>query len=144
MSRSSLVVGAQVVVYVNGNMFGKVIDFEWVAETPRRFIQTVDSLLPIEAIPLATSVTGIMNIFKIHGDGGAEGAGMVAPMVMNDGSSGIPLEKYFTLMVLDRAKDTVLFQADTCTLMSQRWGIKRGHVTGSLSFRAFSWNNEIS
>lgn len=138
MAKSPLLTGAQVVCYINGSICGKVASFNWDSQTPRRFIQTIDTLVPVETVPLPTSIVGTVGIYRIHGDGGAEGLGMVAPNGYNE------LEKYFTIMILDRTNDMVIFQADNCSVMSQSWAIQRGYVMGQIQFRAMTWNNETS
>jgi hypothetical protein len=140
---SLITVGAGVVCYINGIICGKIISFNYSAESPRRFIQTVDTLVPYEAVAGPTQVSGQIKMYRVRGDGGAEGLGLVGPQVMADGSSGILNERYFTIAIVDRISDTTLFQSNYCSVISQNWGIERGHVIGTISFRALRFNNEI-
>lgn len=140
---SLITVGAGVVCYINAKPCGKVISFNYTADSPRRFIQTVDTLIPYEAVPGPTQVMGQLRMYRIRSDGGAEGLGLIGPQVLENGESGIANEKYFTIAIIDRISDTTLFQSNYCSVINQNWGIERGHVIGTIGFRALMFNNEI-
>jgi len=139
MSRARVIPSAAVYVYINGKPFGRCSDFNFRAITPRRAIYGIDSLTPYELAPSQTKVTASMKVYRTVGDGGAEGVGMAAPY------EHVQLEKYFSVMLVDRgAMDTVIFQADFCSITGQSWSIPvRGIITGSLEFEALAWNNDV-
>lgn len=136
MARSRLVVGAQVVVYINGAPYGRVADFGWSDNSPRKEVACVDWLGPWELIPTSTRVQGNMTIYRLHRDGGIEASGMKATW------RDVPREKYFSVLVLDRSTDTVIFQANKCSINSQSWRVGKGYVMGTINFTALEWNNE--
>jgi hypothetical protein len=134
--RSRLLVGAHVIVYINGTAYGRVADMGWSEETPRREIRGVDSLTPFELVQSGAVCRGNMSIFRLHADGGIEATGMKATW------RDLTKEKYFSILVLDRSTDTVVFQADKCSVVSQSWRVGRGYVMGAINFSTMSWNNE--
>lgn len=136
MARSRLLVGAQVVVYINAQLFGRVADMGWNETTPRREVHVVDYLPPWELIPTGITIHGTMTIYRMHRDGGLEAAGMKATW------ADLTKEKYFSIMVLDRVTDTVIFQANKCSVNSQSWHVGRGYVMGNVAFTALDWSNE--
>lgn len=138
MARSRLVVGAHVVCYVNNRMFGRVADIEWDSATPRKESRCVDTLKPAELMPEAVSVNGQMTIYRLHNDGGIEAAGMVATW------ADLPREKYFSLLILDRVTDTVIFRADECSVEHQSWKAQKGYVMGRIRFKGLDWSNETA
>lgn len=141
---SSLVtVGAGVVCYINAKLCGKIINFDYMAESPRRFVQTVDTLIPFEAVAGPTQVTGRFSMYRVRGDGGAEALGIIGPQILASGESGIANEKYFTIAIIDRLSDTTLFQSNYCSVISQSCSINRGQVIVNISFRALMYNNEV-
>lgn len=133
---SRVVVGAHVVVYVNGKAYGRCASFEWGSSTPRRALRVVDAEEAAELIQQGGTVDGSMAVYRVHKDGGLEAAGMVARFREQT------REKYFSILVLDRYTDTVIFQADRCSVTSQRWSIMRGLVMGHVAWSAIEWNNE--
>lgn len=136
--KSHLLVGAKVRLYVNGKPYGRVQDFRWSVESPKEEKRGIDSQEPFELAPTTVSVNGNLNVLRISGDGGAEGAGFTVQY------PDLSRERYFSLVLVESNTDLVLFQARRCSLLSQSWGVpSRGIVTGSLSFRAIEWVNEI-
>ncbi len=139
MSRARVIPSAAVIVYVNGKPFGRISDFSFRSMTPRRAIFGIDSMHPYELAPTQGKITATMRIFRTVGDGGAEGAGMTASF------EDVPREKYFSVMLVDRgAQDTVIFQADFCSVVTQTWSLPaRGIITGSVEFEALTWSNDV-
>jgi len=125
-----------VVCYINGQLFGRVADVGWSESTPRKEMHVVDYLPPWELIQISVSIHGTMTIYRLHKDGGLEAAGMKATW------PDLSREKYFSILHLDRVTDTVVFQADKCSTVSQSWHVGRGYVMGTVSFTALGWNNE--
>lgn len=138
MARARVVVGAHINCYINGQPYGRVIGFTFRSQTPRRALYGIDSMDPFELAVTQTKVGGTMRIVRTVGDGGAEGAGITANF------DDLPREKYFTVQLVERGSDTVIFQAELCSVVSQVWDVpSKGIVTGTIDFEAISWNNEI-
>lgn len=137
MARSRLLTSAQVLVYINGKPFAWATSFRWESATPRKAIYGLDSGEPYELAPTTTKVHGSVGLLRLSASGGLEGAGVVAQY------HDIPREKYFTLTLVDRTTDTIIFTAGHCAVQSQSWDIPaKGRVTGSMTFEALDWNNE--
>jgi hypothetical protein len=138
MARSLLLTSAQVILYVNGLRFGRVTGFSWTSDTPRRKIHAVDAVTPFELGMTVSSITGTLSVLRVAGDGAAEGAGMVAPVL------DLSREKYFHMLLVDITTGFVVFQADFCSLESQQWTARpRSYLEGSLTFSALTYNNEV-
>lgn len=137
--QSQTTASARVLVYINAQPFGRCAGFEWTSDTPRRDVAVVDSLVPPELIPLFTRVVGNVSVVKTMGDGGLEGAGIIAQL------PHIPEEKYFTISLVDRRTDLVLFRADNCAVTSQAWRVEpKDIVKGAFQFRCIVWSNEFA
>ena len=138
MARTAVVVSAGVKLYLNGKPYGNVTEFSWTSATPRRAIYGLDVTEPCELAPTTTRVAGNVEVIRTVGDGGAEGAGITATY------PDLSAEKYFTLQLIERKSDTVIFEARYCSLVSQSWQAPlKGVVSGSLDFEALEWNNEL-
>lgn len=133
-----LVTGAHAKLYVNAKAFGRVETFSFAESTEHREVAVVDTLEPFELVPQFMRVTGSMVVYRIHGDGGVEGAGMKAPV------PDIPRQKYFSCLLVDRFTDTVLFRADRCVITSQNWTAQKGFFKGVVSLKALTWSNEVA
>jgi hypothetical protein len=135
--RSSIITGARVVCYINSIAVGKVTGFHWESDTSRKAIYGLDSGEPYELAPTTTRIGGEIGLLRTEGDGGLEGLGVVAQF------PNLPREEYFSITLLDRASDTVLFRADKCAVKSQKWGVSAKQVmSGSFSFEGLLWTNE--
>jgi hypothetical protein len=131
-----LVVGAHCRVYINNQPFGRIADFGADETTSRKEVKVVDYLPPFELIQTGASARFNASIYRLHMDGGIEGAGLKS--VWPD----LPREKYFSFLVLDRLTDTVLFRADKCSVEHQSWRVGRGFVMGTISFVVLDFSNE--
>jgi hypothetical protein len=138
MAFSPVLTGAKVVLFVNGEMYGKVRAFNWNVETPRKDIHGIDALIPFELAIGTSRVSGTMSVYRLARDGGAEGAGMIAT------TDALSREKYFGMVLVDISTGYVVFQADHCSVDSQTWSADaKGVVTGQLTWSAMAWNNEV-
>lgn len=139
MARARVISSAAVIMYINGRPYGRVSEFSFRSMSPRRALFGLDSMHPYELAPTQGKITASMKVYRTVGDGGAEGAGMTATF------EEVARERYFSVMLVDRgAQDTVLFQADNCSLVSQAWSVPtRGIITGSLEFEALMWSNDV-
>lgn len=136
---SRVVTGARVRVYINGRLLGRVWKFNFSANTPVDPIQGIDSSLPYELAPTVSHITGTLALYRLAGDGGIEGPGMAA--IVQD----ILKQKYFTLMVVERVTDTVIFRADQCMVTMQNWDVAAaGRMNGTVQFQGIAWNNETA
>jgi hypothetical protein len=131
-------VGAGVVLYVNNRPFGKVTGFRFQSATPRDATYGIDALDPIELAPTRTKINGTLSLLRTLGDGGAEGAGFTAPYEY------LSRERYFSLALIDRQSDSVIFRADYCSVTNQSWDVQpKEQIKGVLEFEALDWSNEV-
>jgi len=137
MATSRNVVGAHVIVYINGFVYAQVTDLAWDSSTPAITRAGLDSLMAYELSPGPVKVSGRLSVLRLHSDGGLEARGIVAPF------SHLPLERYFSILVVDRVTGKRLHQADHCKCTGQAWQLpSRGRVQGSFSFEGISWVND--
>lgn len=138
MTASRNIVSAQLLVFVNGHMFGEVTAFTFSSATPRDEIMGIDAIHGQELAPTGVKVSGNIAFLRRHTTGGIEGRGIVAPL------DKIPEERYFSLLILNRRDKTVFFRADECAVQQQSFVAEaRGRVTGSFAFSALHWVNEL-
>lgn len=138
MARAKVVVSAGVILYVNGRAYGRVKGFQWNSDTPVAPKYGLDSTEPFELAPTITKINGKISVYRTIGDGGAEGAAMATPY------EDLPRAKYFTVQLIERASDTVVFEARECSVVRQSWSVpERGMVTGEVEFEALEWSNEL-
>lgn len=138
MPASTIATGAKVVCYINGFVYGLVTGMSFGSATPHKELRGIDSQFPIELAPTMVSISGQLELLRRAGDGGLEAAGITAQFQQ------ITQQRYFSIMLLDRLTNSVLFQANYCVCTGQQWGIpSRGIVTGSFPFTALEWNNEV-
>jgi hypothetical protein len=137
MARSSLLVSAQVTLYINGRPYALVTGFRWDSATPGKAIYGLDCGEPIEIMDTITKITGSVNLLRRIGDGGLEGAGIIPDF------PSLPRGKYFSMSLIEQSTDTQIFRADRCRVMTQSWDVPaKGRVTGQMAFEALDWNNE--
>ena len=135
---SQLITGAKTAVFINGLPFGRCSSFKWNSDTPRKKIFAVDSTTAFELGITTSSITGSMTVYRLSLDGGAEGAGMVAPV------SILSTEKYFSLFLIDTTTGATLFRADQCSVDSQAWDdTSRTYLIGNITWSALSYSNEV-
>ena len=138
MARAKTIVAASVILYINNQPYGRVESFRFSSQTPRDAIYGIDSLDPMELAPTRTKVTGSIGIIRTVGDGGIEGAGFTTNYEL------LSREKYFSIMLVERQSDTVIFRADYCSVAGQQWDVQaRERVKGTLEFEALDWSNEL-
>lgn len=112
---------------------------EFTSVTPRKPLHTIDQLFAAELVPLSFQVAGNIGLYRTVGDGGGQGAGLVARL------QDIPKEMYCTLLLVERKSDLVLFESTLCHTTSEGWSVpNKGIVTGHLQFTGISWSNEYS
>ncbi len=135
---SHLTVSAQVILYVNGSKYANCSGFSWHSETPRVEKYGIDMMQPYELAQTVTRCGGRIGMYRAAGDGGPQGAGIVAPY------PDLSREKYFTLALVAIRYGLVIFEANHCSCTAENWDAPaRGRITGGLTFSALEWNNEI-
>lgn len=139
MAKSRVLTGARLVVYINDLPFAKISEFRWSNDTPVHEIYGIDLETPSELATSITKLSGNMTVFRLAGDGGAEGAGMAVQ------SNDLSRLRYFSITVVDRLTNQVVFEAKRCQLQGQSWDAPaRGLVTGQLSWCGTAWSNETA
>jgi len=134
---SRLTVGSHVVAYINSKMYAKVSNIQLRMTSTKRHLHTIDTLQPAELVPLSTEVGGTLTVYKLKNDGGVEGAGLAAEF------KNLVMGKYFSLSLVDRSTDTIIFNLPQCSVESQNWDINtKRYLIGQIGFSALSWNNE--
>lgn len=137
MAGSKLITGPHLLVYLNGRPFSMAYEVDWRSLTPRVVRAGLDSLEGYEISPIACRVQGTIACYRLHGDGGLEARGVVAPF------RHIPREQYFSILIIDRFTGKRVYQADHCMVEEQQWSNKaRNKVEGRFSFTGLSWENE--
>lgn len=133
-----IITGAHLIVYINGRPFGRVNHFMYAASTPSKEIGGIDTVELLELAPTVSRVRGVMNLWRTKGDGGAEGAGMAATSIETLRS------KYFSIMVVERTSDTIVFRADHARIEDQSWdGVVKDFMKGIIAWKALTWSNEV-
>lgn len=139
MARPRLINGARVSVYINNVPYGRCAGISWTSITPHKAARGVDVPYVLEQMPTTYAVTGSMQIYRMIGDGGAEGAGIQAPQPLQS------KEKYSTLMLVERDTDTVILQINMFTVDSQAWSVTtKALILGTISFTGIVFTNESS
>lgn len=138
MSRPILVSAATLIVYINGERFGRITSFQHSAVTPHKELRGIDEVEAVELVPTTHAVRGTMGILRTKADGGLEGIGVTARPPQ------LARERYFSVSIIERSTDTVVFSADRCKVEDQNWSVSaKGLMMGQVSFRALTWNNEV-
>ena len=139
MANSNLVTSAHAVCYINSVAFARCCGLSYNCLSPKREIHVIDLLQPVELVPTSLSVHGVIQVYKLHNDGGLEAAGLLATW------DNLTKEKYFSLMVLDRFSNAILVQVDNCCLTEQSWNIRpKEYILGTASWSGVNYSNDAS
>ena len=137
MAISNILTSAHCVAYINSVPLARTCGLSYDISSPRKEIRGIDLLEPIEFAPTSLSVHGSLQIYRLHTDGGAEAAGLLATW------NSLTREKFASLMVLDRSTDSVILQVDKFCVTSQSWTIvPKSFVLGTISWSGFGYSNE--
>jgi hypothetical protein len=137
MATSKSMTGAEVKVYINGRIYPYIVSIRWTGSYGRQEIMAIDQNEPAELAPGSTSISGTFDVVRIRNSGGLQGAGIAAP------EDKLLLERYFSLVVVDRVSDTTLLKIDNGSVSDESWSVpSRGTITGSVSFKGLGWGNE--
>ena len=127
MAIQTILTGAQIVVYINGSEYSLVSGASWDVQAARKAIFAVDSPIAYELAPTTIQVMGNLSVYRLIQDGGLEGYGIT------QFPTDILSEKYVTITMVDSKSDSVLFCANKCAIVSQRWDIpSKGIVKGKV------------
>jgi hypothetical protein len=139
MARPKLVSAPKILVYVNGKLFGRCTSFSWTSQTPRKRIQTIDVMHPMELAATTTNVSWTMGVLRTIGDGGLQGAGVVSQQ------SDLSREMYFTIQLVERTSGLTLFRSDMNNTDSEQWSVTaKDLLLGNVSGSGISWVNETA
>jgi hypothetical protein len=138
MGQQRIIVGANVICYLNGKPLGFVSSFHYNASTPSRKIGGIDSPEVLELAPTSSMCSFNMTVFRVKGGGGIQGIGM-GPI-----SIEVPRGKYFTFLLLDRITDTIIWQGKGCRVENEGGSFEAKamsmvNVAGS----CLTWDNEV-
>lgn len=137
MARQKILRSADLQVYINGQLFAICTGFRFSEDFGRHDIYGIDQDNPFELAPGQSSVSGGIDCVRLRRDGGIEGYGVAAPQSVR------LLEKYFSLAVVDRSTDTIIFVVDDAAVTNQTWQVTaKGELTGSFMFKGITWSNE--
>ena len=138
MTRARTITGAGVVCRINGTILGRVRGLDFGAAAPRKPVYGIDSLTPQELLTTTVKISGRIRLYRTVADGGAEGAGVVA------GLPDLTRERYFSIQLIERGSDTVIFEAWHCSCTNQTWSVPdRGIIEGTVDFEALDFRNEL-
>lgn len=139
MQRPRLIGSPQVLVYINGQPFGKCTSFQWTSITAHKEIEGVDQLFPFELAPTTTMVTFQMGVLRLLADGGMQAAGIVPQQ------QHLSQEKYFTVQLVERKTNTTLFLSVMNVCDSEVWSITpKGLLAGQVVCKGITWVNEAA
>lgn len=137
MGQPQVIRGADLQVYINGQLFAVCTGIRWQSDSGRHAIHGIDQQEAFELAPGPVSIRGTIECVRLRQDGGLEGRGVVAPSRM------AVLEKYFSLAVVDRSTDTVILAIEKTSAGAQNWGTQgRGILEGSFTFEGIGFTNE--
>ena len=137
MSRPRILNGARIAVYFNNRPYGRCSSVAFSTSTPHKPARGVDIPYIAEQMPTTYSVNGTLSVYRMIADGGAEGAGIQAPMDMQ------VREKYGTLILVERDTGTTVLRIDHVTIDSQSWTFaSKSIVAGNINFTGIVFTNE--
>ena len=126
------------VLYINGTIFGVASAITWTVDTGRKGIYTIDQQLPAELPSTRASITGNVQVFRKHADGGLAGVGITP--VQNQLSS----ERYFFLQALDTQTDSMILSIPKCAVGRQTWTVAaKGVLQGSFDFMGVNYDDDF-
>jgi hypothetical protein len=135
---SKVIRGADAKVYVNGALLGIVEGWQIAISDGTTEIRGIDNPLPAELAETVYSCTGSLNVYRLRGDGGAEGRGLTAL------PEKLPHIKYISLRLVDRVTDTPIFESNYVRVNRQQWEIRtKGIMQGQIAWTGIGYVNEI-
>lgn len=139
MGQSRLITSARLLVYINGRLFGRCESFVINSVTPIKEIETIDLQFPSELAVTRCRVSWTMGVLRTIGDGGMQGAGIVAPQAV------LSKQRYFTVQIVERQSGLTFFQSVLNMVDDESWSVVvKQIVRGSVSGRGILWTNETA
>lgn len=137
MSQVKVLRGADLQVYINGDLFGVCTAIRWQSSKGNRAIYGIDQMEPFEIAPGQVHIRGVIESIRLRRDGGYEGRGIIAP------HRQVLLEKYFAMAVVDRSTDTVLMAIDRTSADNPSWSVSaKQELSGNFSFEGIGYTSE--
>jgi hypothetical protein len=135
--KSITITGSSVKVYINSRPFGVCTGFEYTVDYGRKSLGGLDFVSTFEIIPGSVKVSGKLECTRLGGYGGLEGTNIVAS------EDNLTLEKYISIVLVDRKSNAVIFKSLEALVINQSWSVTpRGVMKGTFSFEGLSWSNE--
>lgn len=139
MGQSRLITSARLLVYINGRLFGRCNSFSINSVTPIKEIETIDVQFPLELAVARVRVGWTMGVLRTIGDGGLQGAGVIAPQAV------LSRQRYFTLQIVERQSGLTFFQSVYNMAGSEDWNVVvKQIVAGSVTGSGILWTNETA
>jgi hypothetical protein len=133
---STIIVGAQCVVYLNGKPFAHSSGIQYQVNSPHKAIYGIDTLLPLDMVPGQLGYTASMTMYRMRQMGGIEGDGLCPSW------DAATRGKYFSLILVDRASSDILFEGQKNIVTQQAWSVfTKQIVTGSVTFTGLFYDN---
>lgn len=137
MATSVTLTGAALKLYINGTPFGVATGIQYTSSQGRKTIGGLDQLTPIEIAPGVDRITGQITCVRKRLDGGLEGRGVASR------AEDRLLEKYISIVLVDRLTDRIVFRCDNAVIDNQTWNVQaKGIVEITFNFTGISWGNE--
>ena len=132
-------IGANVVCWINGQLWGAVTGLQYSANSPRLEERGIDSMEAFELSPTTVSVTGTIQVLMLRNDEGLEGRQVTA------GLPYISTEHYFSMMVQDRSSGFIIMRVDNASVDAQSWSYaSRSLIMGQFSFKGLMAKNHYN
>lgn len=133
--RHASIAGGDLLVYFNGELLGIAETFDYAVDYGRKEIRVIDTLLPIEEAPTQVAVGGSFSVWRTDNTAGLEGLGVVAR------DFALSRERYFSIRVVNRQTDTIVFKCDMASVKNQSWSVQaQGLMKGTFSFSGIGWS----
>lgn len=137
MATTRTILGAELKVIINNNIFADCTGISWTIESGRESVRGLDSNLPFEVAEGGATIRGRMDLVRLRRSGGVEGQGLTA-LPFN-----FALEKYISIRVIEKQTSSTVFASDKALVVNQNWQIQaRGMMRGSLQFESLDYINE--
>mgnify|MGYP000934397012 FL=1 len=139
MPRPKRITAPRLLIYINSRLWGVVTSFTMRSATPRRKVKTIDVMHAQELMPTTYDVSFTMGIIRVGGDGGIQGAGLIARQ------QHLAREKYFSILVRDRLLDLPFFASEMNSVEDESWSVNaKGLLEGTVMCTGVVWTNETN
>jgi hypothetical protein len=133
---SIVVTGANVVAYVNGEIYASIYSFSMARENGLREYHGIDEPESSELVPTRSRVSVQLECWRMVGDG-PEARGLIGP------GYEIPLENYSSITLVDLRTQKTLFDARECRVTHLGWAVaSRGVATWTVTLSCIRADSE--